>query len=70
MRSGAKWFEEGERNSYCFSLERRNYVSNSILSLKINERLSSDISSCVYSFYEKLYASQCDDVVVCSSYSK
>lgn len=65
MRSRAKWFEEGEKNtSYFFSLERRNYARNSILSLKINENISSnpsDIASFAYSFYEKLYTSHTDD---------
>ncbi len=63
VRSRAKWFEEGERNiSYFFSMEKN--IQETISSLKINERISSnlsDIASFAYSFYEKLYTSHSDN---------
>ncbi len=65
VRSRAKWFEEGERNtSYFFSMEKRNYTRNSISSLKINERISSnpsDIAYFAYFFMEKRYTSHSDN---------
>ncbi len=55
VRSIAKRFEEGERNtSYFFSMEKIIYTRNSISSLKINERISLVL-------YEKLYTSHSDN---------
>ncbi len=63
VRSRAKWFEEGERNtSYFFSMEK--IIQETISSLKINERISSnpsDIASLAYYFMEKLYTSHSDN---------
>lgn len=61
MRSRAKWFEEGEKNtSYFFSLEKRNWKRNNICALKLNDQIStnpSEIAEHVYSFYKNLYKS-------------
>lgn len=59
IRTRAKWLEQGERNSsYFFALEKRNRKRNNIVTLKINDNVTinlSDISKYVNSFYSNVY---------------
>ena len=59
LRSRARWVEYGEKPSrYFLNLEKRNFVSKSILELRVGDGVVSDtdaIMSEVYKFYTNLY---------------
>jgi len=66
IHSKRKWLEEGEQNShYFFSLERRNFVSNTINKLNIDGVTTDDhtvISQYCSEFFNNLYTSSYSQV--------
>jgi len=66
IHSKRKWLEEGEQNShYFFSLERRNFVSNTINKLNIDGFTTDDhtvISQYCSEFFNNLYTSSYSQV--------